>query len=257
MNIKDDDLPALPGDSETPASSQWEWSGSDMRNYARAAIEKWAARQAPAAEPIHQVFRSDGTWEDVSAEALANCEANGKETRTLYTAPVAAQAPQTDAEEGDVWPIAVVTVDDKGKITAGETYMPGLPPGKHNLFPVRVPYMDEHTEAWQAVVKALHEVAPGFMAGPGNGIECAVAAIRWLASQAPAVPEGQATAALRELVECKRIKDRAEALHFAGPLSDAGEGWKAEYDRLKTDYIRRQPEAWDAARAVLATGEKA
>lgn len=57
--------------------------------------------------------------------------------------------------------------------------------------------------------------------------------------------------ALTELVECKRLKDNAEAVHFAGPLSTFGEGWKAEYDRLRADYIKRQPEAWDVARKAL------
>lgn len=31
-------LPPLPSDSETPASSQWEWSNADMHAYARAAV---------------------------------------------------------------------------------------------------------------------------------------------------------------------------------------------------------------------------
>jgi len=58
--------------------------------------------------------------------------------------------------------------------------------------------------------------------------------------------------ALTELVAVKDIKERAEALHFAGPLSDAGENWKTEYDRLRADYILRQPKAWDAAREAIA-----
>lgn len=58
-------------------------------------------------------------------------------------------------------------------------------------------------------------------------------------------------AALAELVACKSLKDRAEAIHFAGPLSEFGEGWKAEYDRLRAEYLRRQPLAWEVARAAL------
>lgn len=57
--------------------------------------------------------------------------------------------------------------------------------------------------------------------------------------------------ALCELVACKDLKDAAEGLHFAGPLSPLGEGWKAEYDRMRKDYLRRQPRAWDAARAAI------
>jgi len=59
-------------------------------------------RPAGDAQPVavHQVFRSDGTWEDVDATARANCEDNGKETRTLYAAPVAAQKAD-DARDAD------------------------------------------------------------------------------------------------------------------------------------------------------------
>lgn len=57
--------------------------------------------------------------------------------------------------------------------------------------------------------------------------------------------------ALEELVALKAIKDRAEALHFAGPLSDLGEGWEDEYNLLREQYLHRQPKAWDTARAVL------
>lgn len=58
-------------------------------------------------------------------------------------------------------------------------------------------------------------------------------------------------AALKELVDCKSMKERAEAIHFAGPLSAHGENWKAEYDRLRAEYLRRQPLAWDNARSLL------
>ena len=58
-------------------------------------------------------------------------------------------------------------------------------------------------------------------------------------------------AALAELVACKALKDAAEAIHFAGPLSQHGENWKVEYDRMRADYLRRQPLAWEAARAAL------
>lgn len=65
------------------------------------------------------------------------------------------------------------------------------------------------------------------------------------------LPLSAAFDALRELVACKDLKQRAEALHFAGPLSELGEGWKAEYDRLRAEYIRRQPAAWEVARDLL------
>jgi len=60
--------------------------------------------------------------------------------------------------------------------------------------------------------------------------------------------------ALAELVECKDLKNRAEALHFAGLVSDLEADYKklrAERKKLQADYIQRQPKAWDAARAAL------
>lgn len=72
------------------------------------------------------------------------------------------------------------------------------------------------------------------------------------ATKAAATPAAQpsALAALTELVSVKDLKDRTEALSFAGPI--AGENWREEYDAGRKEYIRRQPLAWEAARAVLA-----
>lgn len=62
--MKDDiKLPLLPKDSETPASSQWEWSSQDMQDYARAAIK--ADRQQRGELVAHRVFyrtESGGEW---------------------------------------------------------------------------------------------------------------------------------------------------------------------------------------------------
>ena len=58
-------------------------------------------------------------------------------------------------------------------------------------------------------------------------------------------------AALRELLEVKDLDERAGAIAFAGPLSEFGDEWGAEHHRLRKDYLRRQPIAWDAARAAL------
>lgn len=57
--------------------------------------------------------------------------------------------------------------------------------------------------------------------------------------------------ALAELVAVKDLKERTEALHFAGPLSAAGESWGDEYEAGRKEYLHRQPAAWDAARAAL------
>jgi len=103
-----------------------------------------------------------------------------------------AAAPQIGDDETSIWPIVNVTVDAQGNITEAKCYAPGLPPGNHDVYPVRVPYMDEHTEAWHAVFNALLEVAPDVMGGHGNGIECAVRAIKHLAERsAPQAGEDQ------------------------------------------------------------------
>lgn len=104
----------------------------------------------------------------------------------LYTTP-----PNSDLEEHEIWPIVNLDVDEAGNITNAKLYSPGLPAGNHDVYPVRVPYMDEHTEAWLTVSKTLEEVRPGFLLQDGmNGIECAVAAIRSLATPPAGVPDG-------------------------------------------------------------------
>lgn len=92
---------------------------------------------------------------------------------------------QIQEPEADIWPCVNIDVDASGKITNAKLYSPGLPAGNHDVYPVRVPYMDEHTEAWRACVDELEKAVPGFMSlGNMNGIECAVAAIRGLSERA-------------------------------------------------------------------------
>ncbi len=57
--------------------------------------------------------------------------------------------------------------------------------------------------------------------------------------------------ALTELVALKDLEHRTNALHFAGAHGQSGEGWYAEYEAGRKDYIKRQPLAWDAAKAAL------
>src|SRR5690625_4166332 len=66
--IDDIELPPLPADSETPASSQWQWSDMDMQDYARAAIK--ADRQR-----IADQFHKDGFYDGVilGLQAMAAC----------------------------------------------------------------------------------------------------------------------------------------------------------------------------------------
>lgn len=91
---------------------------------------------------------------------------------------------QIQEPEADIWPCVNIDVDESGKITNAKLYSPGLPAGNHDVYPVRVPYMDEHTEAWLACAAELRKHLPEFMhLRDMNGIECAVAAIRELAER--------------------------------------------------------------------------
>ncbi len=101
----------------------------------------------------------------------------------------------------DIWPCINIDVDEHGAITNAKLYSPGLPAGNHDVYPVRVPYMDEHTEAWLTCVKELERFDSSFLNREGmNGIECAASVIRELVSRAqlaaapqavqPAVPVG-------------------------------------------------------------------
>ena len=90
-------------------------------------------------------------------------------------------------QEADrVWPIVNVDVGEDGTVTNAKLYAPGLPAGNHDCYPV-VPYLDEHSEAWFACLKALEEVRPGFIRAGKTGIDAAVLAIRSLGG-APSVP---------------------------------------------------------------------
>ena len=92
---------------------------------------------------------------------------------------------QIQEPEADIWPCVNIDVDASGKITNAKLYSPGLPAGNHDVYPVRVPYIDEHSEAWLTCAAELEKASPGFMTlGNMNGIECAVAAIRDLAARA-------------------------------------------------------------------------
>lgn len=61
----------------------------------RAAVSRYG-KPAASAEPIYQVFHTDGTWEDLDADSYANSEDAGREVRIVYAAPVA-QEPVADA----------------------------------------------------------------------------------------------------------------------------------------------------------------
>ena len=85
----------------------------------------------------------------------------------------------------DIWPCINLDVDEHGAVTNVKIYTPGLPAGNHDVYSVRVPYMDEHTEAWLTCVKELEKFDPTFLNREGmNGIECAAFVIRELVGRA-------------------------------------------------------------------------
>ncbi|MBU9579576.1 hypothetical protein KTE26_14170 [Ralstonia mannitolilytica] len=148
----------------------------------------------------------------------------------------------TVAEPGtdNVWPIVNITVSESGEVTAAKLYAPGLPAGNHDVYPVRVPYMDEHTEAWMAVANALKEVAPGYLDGSGNGIECAVKAIHRLAAQQQAEPGADERAAFMSKMDALDLKEFRE---LTGCHSPADYRMKLEdlhggEESLATEYLQ-------------------
>lgn len=109
-------------------------------------------------------------------------------------------AHQIQEPEADIWPCVNIDVDERGNVTNAKLYSPGLPAGNHDVYPVRVPYIDEHSEAWLACAAELEKASPGFMTlGNMNGIECAVAAIRDLAARAASAPAAQAAPAAQSV----------------------------------------------------------
>lgn len=127
----------------------------------------------------------------LQAFATTSQTANGTQREINEFLNRASATTVAEPDTDNVWPIVNVTVSESGEVTAAKLYAPGLPAGNHDVYPVRVPYMDEHTEAWMAVSKALKEVAPDYLDGSGNGIECAVKAIQRLAAQHHVKPPEQ------------------------------------------------------------------
>ena len=127
---------------------------------------------------------------------------------------------QISEPEAEVWPCVNIDVDESGNVTNAKLYSPGLPAGNHDVYPVRVPYIDEHSEAWLACAAELEKASPGFMSlGNMNGIECAVAAIRDLAARAALAATPAAAPAGWKLVP---IEPTSEMLESAGAADRDG-----------------------------------
>ena len=167
---------------------------------------------------------------------------------------------QISEPEAEVWPCVNIDVDESGNVTNAKLYSPGLPAGNHDVYPVRVPYIDEHSEAWLACAAELEKASPGFMSlGNMNGIECAVAAIRDLAARAalaatpaaaPAwdgkLPE-RLQRALNELrIDCKT--DAVSSLEFE--VRSAFEGMHTSLTTVKRMYhaAQKRLDSVDAAK---------
>lgn len=142
---------------------------------------------------------------------------------------------QIQEPEADIWPCVNIDVDASGKITNAKLYSPGLPAGNHDVYPVRVPYMDEHTEAWRACVDELEKAVPGFMSlGNMNGIECAVAAIRGLAERAK---HQDPSAAEQAAWHADLDEGRAQAVQAAAPEYETCETCQGNGE-IVTDWAR-------------------
>lgn len=89
MTILENYLPELPVDSETPSSSQWEWSNQDMRNYALAAIAAYREKLM-AQEPLGYACVDDL----IVAKVTSHCnvelldEPQNENQIPVYTAPM-------------------------------------------------------------------------------------------------------------------------------------------------------------------------
>lgn len=126
---------------------------------------------------------------------------------------------QIQEPDADIWPCINIDVDERGNVTNAKLYSPGLPAGNHDVYPVRVPYMDEHTEAWLACSAELHKAAPEAMHHPDmSGIECAVAAIKSLAAQKAAI---DAQVNMDEMAML--VRKLVQQLRKAAPDNDSGE----------------------------------
>lgn len=145
---------------------------------------------------------------------------------------------QIQEPEADIWPCVNIDVDENGEITNAKLYSPGLPAGNHDVYPVRVPYMDEHTEAWRACVDELAKAVPGFMSlGNMNGIECAVAAIRGLSERAKhQEPAAAEQAALHAGLDGGRAQEAPAAVAVRDAVRDAEKLLRAEAARLEHSY---------------------
>lgn len=159
----------------------------------RAKVEELEAKLvAEASRTAEAKLRADQMSQQHSTQAALNSEAR-KELAEMK-APQCLHLIAEPAE--DIWPCINIDVDEHGAITNAKLYSPGLPAGNHDVYPVRVPYMDEHTEAWLTCVKELERFDSSFLNREGmNGLKCAASVIRELVSHAQRAAAPQAVQA--------------------------------------------------------------
>lgn len=102
-------------------------------------------------------------------------------------------------------------------------------------------------------VKRLRDAIEGECSGVWISEKQAIAVLAHLNLPAPAAGDALAVGALAELVACDRLKKQIASMQ-ACVLETEDD--VQELDAMMTDLARRQPAAWDAARAVLAAQRK-
>ena len=110
----------------------------------------------------------------------------------------------------------------------------------------RVPYIDEHSEAWLACAAELEKASPGFMTlGNMNGIECAVAAIRDLAARAESAPAAPAITLLAGDHSGMKVDYRGLFKQVQRAIKRSDPGY-AEMLRQLEDHLQELGQRWYA-----------
>lgn len=183
-----------------------------------------------------QALRLEGSeiptkWQPLPADPSPTCNNQGAVGNILTAQPCpdcsAPASPVSTVEQGDAqpWPAGLLE-----RVKAAEQRI------RDGHGSMRIPADPTDPDLVLAEVAALIEGRnPPFWLRP--------------APAAPATGDAQTVAALAELVACDRLKKQIASMQ-ACVLETEDD--VQELDAMMTDLARRQPAAWDAARAVLA-----
>lgn len=234
--------------------------------------------RASDAQPVYQA-RARGVevaWADVNHNGfLVALAMRSMEARILYTAPtLPAQGLQALRDVIRCLRETGVYRDEEGESTnalqdivagystdpaASDAQQPPMPPAMKpdgSFTNDDVVRSVEEAASWRRVAEDARRTAEYWKAEHMCGNK-EINRLRAMLAAAPAAPlvaqqEPNAyLAALRELVACKDLKEQAEAIEFAGPNSTHGDDWQGERNRLRDEYIKRQPIAWQVARELV------